>query len=371
MPRKIPVAAPALVGREKEYVLDALESGWISSNGPYVERFEAGFAAFCNVRHGISCCNGTAALHAALLAMGVGPGDEVIVPTMTFVATANAVAYCGARPVLADIEPQSWNLDPAALPALLSPRTKGIVPVHLFGLPAEMDAICAFARGHGLFVLEDAAEAHGATYGGRIAGSLGDAATFSFYGNKVLTTGEGGMVVTDDAALAERVRQIKGQGMDPNRRYWFPTLGFNYRMTNLAAAIGVAQLEAAEWHLKRRHEAAAQYRRRLEGLPGIRMQVEQPKARSAHWMTTVLIEGASAARRDAIMAALAQEGIETRPAFHPMHRLPMYRDQGEARAFPAADAVADAGISLPTFAALTEEDVEYVCEHLAAAMRQA
>ena len=244
------------------------------------------------------------------------------------------------------------------------------MPVHLFGHPAEMDAIRGFARSHGLFVIEDAAEAHGATYDGRVAGSLGDLATFSFYGNKVLTTGEGGMVVTDDARLAERVRQIKGQGMDPNRRYWFPILGFNYRMTNLAAAIGVAQLEAADWHLKRRHEVAAQYRRRLGNLPGIRMQFEQPRVRPAHWMMTVVLEGASAARRDAVMAALAEAGIETRPVFHPMHRLPMYRDQGEARAFPVADAVADAGISLPTFAALTEEDVAFVCERLADAVRR-
>jgi perosamine synthetase len=370
MPRRIPVAAPALVGREKEYVLDALESGWISSNGPYIERFESAFARFCNVRHAVSCCNGTAALHAALLALGVGPGDEVIVPTLTFVATANAVAYCGARPVLADVEPQSWNLDPAALPALLSPRTKGIVPVHLYGHPAEMEAISRLARRHGLFIVEDAAEAHGATYDGRVAGSLGDLAAFSFYGNKLLTTGEGGMVVTDDARLAERARQFKGQGMDPRRRYWFPILGFNYRMTNLAAAIGVAQLEVAEWHLKRRGEVAAQYRRRLGSLPGIRMQIEQPRVRSAHWMTTVLLEGASAARRDAVMAALAEAGVETRPAFPPMHRLPMYRDQAEARAFPVADAVADAGISLPTFAALAEEDVAFVCDRLAAALHQ-
>lgn len=370
MPRRIPVAAPALVGREKEYVLDAMESGWISSNGPYIERFETGFARFCNVRHGVSCCNGTAALHLALLALGVGPGDEVIVPTLTFVATANAVAYCGARPVLADVEPQTWNLDPAALPALLSPRTKGIVPVHLFGYPADMDALSQFARRHGLFIVEDAAEAHGAIYKGRVAGSLADLATFSFYGNKVLTTGEGGMVVTDDDRLAGRLRQLKGQGMDPLRRYWFPILGFNYRMTNLAAAIGVAQLEAADWHLKRRQEVAAQYRRRLAPLPGIRTQCEQPCARPAHWMTTVVLEGASAARRNAVMAALAEAGIETRPVFHPMHRLPMYRDQGEARAFPVADAVADAGISLPTFAALTEEDVAFVCDRLAAVLRQ-
>ena len=253
----IPVAAPVFAGREREYVADCMESGWISSAGKYVELFEAEFAKFCGVRHAVSCCNGTAALHLALAALGVGPGDEVIVPTLTFVATANAVTYCGARPVFADSEAETWNLDPAHVASKITPRTKGIVAVHLYGNPAEMDALRALAHRHGLFLLEDAAEAHGALYRDAHAGSLGDIAAFSFYGNKIIATGEGGMVTTDDDALAARVRLLRGQGMDAERRYWFPVVGYNYRMMNLPAAIGLAQLERAEWHTGRRREIAA------------------------------------------------------------------------------------------------------------------
>ncbi|MGB8511125.1 MAG: DegT/DnrJ/EryC1/StrS family aminotransferase, partial [Pyrinomonadaceae bacterium] len=223
----IPVAAPVLAGREKEYVADCMESGWISSSGKYVELFEAAFAKFCGVRHAVACCNGTVALHLALVALGVAPNDEVIVPTLTFVATANAVTYCGARPVFVDSEPETWNLDPAQVEAKITSRTKGIIAVHLYGQPAEMDALRAVARRHGLFLLEDAAEAHGALYKGRPAGSLGDVAAFSFYGNKIIATGEGGMVTTDDDALAARVRLLRGQGMDTERRYWFPVVGYN------------------------------------------------------------------------------------------------------------------------------------------------
>ncbi|HEX5576551.1 MAG TPA: DegT/DnrJ/EryC1/StrS aminotransferase family protein, partial [Gemmatimonadales bacterium] len=231
--RFIPVAAPMLVGNEKAYVLDCLDSSWISSAGQYVSRFEAAFADFCGVKHAVACCNGTAALHVALSALGVGPGDEVIVPTLTFVATANAVIQCGARPVFVDSEPETWNIDPALIEAKITPRTKGIIVVHLYGHPAEMESIVSTARRHGLFVVEDAAEAHGAEHNGRRVGSLGDVGIFSFFGNKIITTGEGGMVTTSDDTLAARVRQLKAQGIDPNRRYWYPVIGYNYRMTNV------------------------------------------------------------------------------------------------------------------------------------------
>ena len=220
MNRKIPVAAPALVGRELEYVTDCLESSWISSAGRYVERFEDAFGEFVGVEHAIACCNGTAALHLALLALGVGPGDEVIVPTLTFVATANAVRYCGAVPVFVDSEPETWNLDPGEIEERCTERTKGIIAVHLYGHPADLDAITTVARRRGLWVLEDAAEAHGARYRGRIVGSLSDCAVFSFYGNKIVTTGEGGMIVTRNGELAARLRILRGQGQDPSRRYW-------------------------------------------------------------------------------------------------------------------------------------------------------
>ena len=268
--RRIPVAAPVLAGREREYVLDCLDTTWISSTGRYVTAFEEGFAEFCGMRHAIGCCNGTVAVHLALLAAGVGPGDEVIVPTLTYVASANPILYQGATPVFVDSEPETWNMDPEAVASAITPRTKAIVVVHLYGHPADMDPIVAVAREHGVAVVEDAAEAHGAEYKGRRAGALGDVATFSFYGNKIITTGEGGMVLCDDDAVATLVRQLRGQGQDPQRRYWFPIVGFNYRMTNVAAAIGLGQLEMIDWHLERRREIAAWYAEELDGVPGVR-----------------------------------------------------------------------------------------------------
>src|ERR1043166_3869860 len=223
---RIPVAAPSLEGNEERYVLDCLKSTWISSTGAYIERFESAFAEFCGVKHASSCSNGTTALHLALLALGVGPGDEVIVPTLTFVATANAVVYCGGRPVFVDVQPDTWNIDPALIEAKITPRTKGIIVVHLFGHSVDMDPVASIARRRGLFVVEDAAQAHGAEYKGKRVGSLGDVATFSFFGNKIITTGEGGMVVTNDAAIASRIGLLKNHGMDPDRRYWHPIVGY-------------------------------------------------------------------------------------------------------------------------------------------------
>jgi len=367
----IPVAAPVLAGREKEYVADCMESGWISSAGKYVELFESEFAKFCGVRHAVSCCNGTAALHLSLAALGVGPGDEVIVPTLTFVATANAVTYCGARPVFADSEPETWNLDPAHVESKITPRTKGIVAVHLYGNPAEMDALRALASRHGLFLLEDAAEAHGALYGGRPAGSLGDVAAFSFYGNKIIATGEGGMVTTDDDALAARVRLLRGQGMDSERRYWFPVVGYNYRMMNIPAAIGLAQLEQADWHTGRRREVAADYMRMLGDTDGLDWQTERASARHAYWMFTVLLNDAEEYERDSLMARLRDDGVETRPVFYPVHALPPYREASRGEEFPVAESLARRGVSLPTWAGLSRDDLSYVCERLRARLPSA
>ena len=364
MKRFIPVAAPALVGNEKTYVLDCLESTWISSSGKYVGQFEASFAEFCGVEHALSCCNGTVALHLALMALGVGPGDEVIVPTLTFVATANAVTYCGARPVFVDSEPETWNLDPTQIEDLITPQTKGIIVVHLYGHPVDMDPVLDIARKHAIFVVEDAAEAHGAEYKGQRVGSLSDIATFSFYGNKIITTGEGGMVVTNDDALASQVRQLKGQGMDPDRRYWFPIVGYNYRMTNVAAAIGLAQLEKADWHIARRREIAEQYARHLTGVPGISLQPEKPWARNVYWMISVVLSEDLSVSRDSVMAKLAEVGIETRPFFYPMHALPMYRDLARGQSYPVADRLAAQGINLPSSATLSEGDLAFVCDQI-------
>lgn len=362
--RWIPVAAPVLVGNEKAYVMDCMESGWISSAGKYVEKFETAFAEFCGTKHAISCCNGTAALHLSLLALGVGPGDEVIVPTLTFVATANAVTYCGARPVFIDSEAETWTLDPALIEARITKRTRGIIAVHLYGHPAEMEALRKIARQHTLFLIEDAAEAHGALYQGQGVGALGDVAAFSFYGNKIIATGEGGMVVTDDDALACRAAQLRGQGQDSERRYWFPIIGYNYRMMNLPAAIGLAQLERAEWHVQRRAEVAAWYQEELQGMPHITWQAAKDWAKPAHWLFSIILNDAIPANRDAVMCYLEKRGIETRPLFYPMHVLPPYLEAAQGCAYPVADRLAQRGLSLPTWAGLTREDVSFVCDTL-------
>ncbi|HXG84626.1 MAG TPA: DegT/DnrJ/EryC1/StrS family aminotransferase [Pyrinomonadaceae bacterium] len=363
---KIPVATPSFVGNEKKYVDDCMESGWISSAGKYIELFEARFAEFCGVKHAIACCNGTVALHLALAALGVQSGDEVIVPTLTFVATANAVTYCGARPVFVDSERETWNIDPARVEAKITARTKGIIAVHLYGHPAKMAALKEIARRHNLFLLEDAAEAHGAVCDGRTVGSIGDIAAFSFYANKIITTGEGGMVVTDDDALAERARVLRGQGMDSNRRYWFPVIGFNYRMMNLPAAIGLAQLEKIDYHLESRRRIAALYDKHLRGIIGLARQTEQAWARHVYWMFNIVLEQDVWMRRDEMMNRLLEQGIETRPVFYPLHTLPPYIACVSNERFPVAEGLAQNGISLPTWSGLKESDIEYICDAIRA-----
>lgn len=359
---RIVVAEPTLTGNERAYVLDCIESTWISSVGKYINLFEQAIARVSGARHAIVTNNGTTALHLALVALGVGPGDEVLVPTVTYIATANAVTYCGATPVLVDVCPGTLNIDPDDLERRLTPRTKGIIPVHLYGHPVDMDPITQFATKHDLFVLEDAAEALGAQYRGRPVGSLGRCATFSFFGNKIITTGEGGAVTTDDDELAGRLRILRGQGMDPARRYWFPVVGYNYRMTNIQAAIGLAQMEGFDTALADRLRLAAWYNEALSPLVNIlELPSTAPWALHAFWMYTVFLKRGGAAERDAAMRALDADGIETRPVFYPMHHLPPYRQQSS---FPVADAWAQRGINLPTHRNLTREDVGRVVDRL-------
>jgi perosamine synthetase len=357
------VAEPVLDGREREYVLACLDSTWISSNGEFIERFERAFAEHCGVEHAISCSNGTVALHLALVGLGLGQGDEVICPTLTYVASTNCVIYCGATPVFVDSEPSTWNMDPEAVARKVTERTRAIIAVHLYGHPVDIDPLREIAAAHDLWLIEDAAEALDAKYRGRTVGSLGDVATFSFYGNKILTTGEGGMVVTNDGALARRMRQLRGQGQDLERRYWFPIVGFNYRMTNVAAAIGLGQLERVEWHVARRRENAASYRTRLVQDTRLEFSPESAWAESSFWMSSVLIRNASRTQRDEIMTRLAGRGVETRPFFYPMHILPPYRDAAQD-VFPVADDLSARGMNLPSGAALTDSDIERVCREL-------
>lgn len=359
---RYPVAAPDLSGNELEYVTECLSSSWISSNGRFIEEFEASVAEFIGTRFAIATCNGTAALHIALLALGLKPGDEVIVPTLTYVATANAVTYCGARPVFADVDPQTWNLAPESVCRLITPRTRGIVPVHLYGLPCDLEPILETARTHGLWVVEDAAEALGATYQNRFVGSFGKAAVFSFFGNKIVTTGEGGMVVTNDPDLAERLRLLRGQGMDPKRRYWHPQIGYNYRMTNIAAAIGLAQMERIHDLLAARRRVAAWYQEELADCEEIAFQAVESPAVSVHWMVGVIL--GSPLARDAVMAELAAAGIETRPFFFPVHHFPMYAGCGTDQGCPISTDLAYRGICLPTAAYLQRKDVAFIAETL-------
>lgn len=364
---RIALAAPALNGREREYVLDCLDTNWISSIGKYIERFEASFAEFCGVRHAIATNNGTTALHLALAALGVGPGDEVLVPTLTYVATANAVRYCGATPVLVDSSPDTLNLDPSLLAERITPRTRGVLPVHLYGHPAEMDAIKSVADEHGLWVVEDAAEAHGAQVRGRSVGGLGTCATFSFFGNKIITTGEGGMVTTNDDDLARHLRQLRGQGMDPQRRYWFPIVGFNFRMTNIQAAIGVAQMETIGEAIAQRDEIASWYDEEFRSLGDVVTTLSpEPWARRVMWMYNAFLPGADAAERDRVMGRMDELGVETRPIFYPMHQMPPY---AEASRYPVADAWSACGITLPTHQALSRDDVRRVADALATAIK--
>jgi perosamine synthetase len=364
MSYRIPVARPLFIGNEKKYVDDCMERGWISSAGNYVTLFENSFAEYCNVKHAIACCNGTVALHLALMALGVEPGDEVIVPTLTFVATPNSVVYCGAQPVFVDSEPVTWNIDPEKVEAKITNRTKGIIAVHLYGHPAEMAELRKIADRHGLFLLEDAAEAVGAMFDGNIVGSLGDAATFSFYANKIITTGEGGMVVTNDDAIAERVRLLHGQGMDPNRRYWHPVVGYNYRMMNLAAAVGLGQLETIDRHIELRLSVASKYQEQLNGTPGIQFQPEQPWARHVYWMFSVILDPNIWPQREVVAKELDQQGVETRPVFYPAHTMPPYEEASRNEEFPVARWLNENGLSLPTWAGMTEKDIRFVCDAL-------
>jgi perosamine synthetase len=365
----LPVCSPSLEGNEERYVVEAVRTGWISSSGEFVRRFEEGFAAWCGQRHGIGTTSGTTALHLALRALGVGPGDEVILPDFTMVASLFAVLYVGARPVFVDVEPDTWNIDPALIDAAVTPRTRAIMPVHIYGHPCDMDPIMAMAARRGIAVVEDAAEAHGAEYRGRRCGSFGVANAFSFFANKILTTGEGGMVVTDDDSLAERCRYYRNLcfPLTGSRDYVHDDLGYNFRLTNLQAAVGVAQLERADELVRRRRAVAQRYNERLAGIPGLRLPVERPGVTNVYWMYGIVVDaGAYGMDRDALMAALGREGIDTRPFFKPLHRQKVLARQGIAvpGEFPVTERIAAGGLYLPTGPVIPNDGIDRVAEAL-------
>jgi perosamine synthetase len=351
--KKIPVYEPVLGPDVRNNVLECIDSNWISSRGKFVDQFEREFGTFVGARHAASVCNGTVALHLALLALRIGPGDEVIVPTFTYVASVNAIAYVGATPVFVDSLSGTWQLDPEDVRRKVSVRTKAIVVVHLYGQPAPMEAIRAIAREHRLSVVEDCAEAIGSYIGERHVGAFGDIATWSFFGNKTITTGEGGMVTTDNAELDAIVRKLKGQGLAGHREYWHDVIGYNYRMTNICAAIGVAQLPHAREFLQKKRSIASAYRNGLSGVP-IDVLWEADGTTNSFWMNCVAVR--DPARRDPLRQHLAAEGIETRPAFHPAHTMPMYQRYSSG-GYPNAERLGASGINLPSSPALTEGDV--------------
>jgi len=348
---------------EARYALDAIRSGWISSIGRYVNEFEGAFAAYCGVKHGVTTSNGTVALHLALRTLGVREDDEVIVPDLTFIAVPNAVHYLRARPVLVDCDPLTWCLDPELVAAKISPRTRGIIAVHSYGGVCDMDAIRRISDANGLFVIEDAAEAHGATYQGRRVGGLADVGIFSFYGNKIITTGEGGMLITNDDLFAERARFLKDHAMSREHRYVHPEVGYNYRMTNVQAAIGLGQLEQIDSFLEARDRIARRYRERLGSLPGITFQEMPTRARGVCWIFSCLIGDDAPVSRDRVIEHLAQNGVETRPFFVSLHDQPPYR---EPDGYPISSRLARQGLNLPTAVNLSDEELDRVCGLIAA-----
>ncbi len=366
----IPVAEPCLKGNELRYVTECVESNWISSAGPFVRRFEEAFATATRCAFGVSCSSGTTALHLALAALGVGEGDEVIVPTFTMVATVSAVHYVGATAVLVDAEPDTWNLDVRQIEAKITPRTRAIVVVHIYGHPAEMDAIRDIARRHDLYVVEDAAEAHGAEYHGRAVGSLGDVACFSLYANKIITTGEGGMLTTNSREIAATARRLRDHAFSDDRHFWHQYRGFSYRMTGLQAAVGLAQVERLTELAEQRRKNAALYGECLRGVSGLTLPRERPGIRSVFWMYGVLVEDEFGCSRDDLRRLLAADGIETRTFFVPVHLQPVHFTRYDANLYPVADALCRKGLYLPSSAVLTEAEVQYVAEAVRAARGQ-
>ena len=365
MAKLISLAQPSITDREIASVLAALQSGWVSSAGPSIPEFEAAFARYIGTRYAVAVASGTVALHLALECLGVGSGDEVIVPDLTFVATANAVTYTGAAPVFADVEPRTFCIDPESVRRNLTHRTRAVIPVHLYGHPAELESLQRVVAPLGIPVIEDASQAHGALYRGRKAGSIGVEGIFSFYGNKILTTGEGGMLVTDREDLYQTARLLRGHAMTEDKTYWHTRIGFNYQMSNLQAALGLAQLARIEELLARRSQVLTWYRRLLEGVADLELNPAADYAQPVCWMVCLLLGAAHGARRNEIQKHLASSGVESRPFFHPLSSLPFY---GGVSVAPRAREIAARGLLLPSSPCLTLEEVEHVTAALRAAL---
>jgi perosamine synthetase len=356
-----PLAKPWLDSNSRKYLLQAYDSGWISSRGSFIDRFETGFASFVGTKYAVATSNGTTSLHLALTACGIKTGDEVIVPDFTFVAVANAVTYTGARPVFADVNRQYWGIDEEAICQRLTKRSKAVIVVHSYGHPVDIASIRKLCDEKGLYLIEDCAEAHGAEYKGRRVGSFGDISCFSFYGNKILTTGEGGMCLTNDLTLAERMRRLGNHGTDPGVHFWHTVVGFNYRMTNLQAALGYSQLRSLEARIEKYRQVGKWYTRRLQEA-GLEPHPETNWAKCVFWMYTTLIKSINVGARVKLEKLLAQEGIETRPAFYPISKLPPYKAASVKN--KVSEFLSNHGLSLPTYYQLNEDDIQRICDIL-------
>lgn len=347
---KIPIYQPFLNGNEKKYVNECLDSTWISSKGEFISKFEQKFADFAGVKHATTVSNGTVALHLALLALGIGDDDEVIVPTLTYIASVNSIKYTGATPVFVDSLHGTWQMDPKDVVKKINTKTKAVMAVHLYGHPCDMDALTAICKEHNLFLIEDCAEAIGSKYKGKHVGTFGDISTFSFFGNKTITTGEGGMVVTNDETLHDRCIHFKGQGLAKHRQYWHDVVGYNYRMTNICAAIGLAQLEQADDFIKRKREIANNYNTAFKSLD-IEFHQESSDVYHSYWMCSILVK--QPADRDKLRDFLANTGIETRPLFYPVHTMPMFSEKFQKHG--VAENLGWRGINLPSFPSMSNE----------------
>ena len=356
---KYPVYQPALQGNEKKYVNECLDSTWISSKGKFIGEFEKKFSDYTDIKYSIAVPNGTIALHLALLALGVGPGDEVIVPTLTYVASANTIRYTGAKPVFVDSLHENWQIDPDDVKKKLTKRTKAIMPVHLYGYPSNMTELKKITSGRNISIIEDCAEAFGTHFKGVHVGNFGNISAFSFFGNKTITTGEGGMVSTNSKKIFELAVRLKGQGLARNREYWHDIVGYNYRMTNICAAIGLAQLERADQIIKKKRQIAAWYYDNLDGL-GLQFHNEHKNVFHSYWMVNILVKNFK--DRDNLREYLKKAGIETRPVFFPIHTMPIYKKKGQS--FPAAEDIARRGITLPSYPTLTKNDVIFICDKI-------
>jgi len=365
----IPVCIPWLPGKEKEYVDDALDTNWISSAGKYIKKFQEGFAKFCGVDYGVACASGFGSLHLACSALGLKKGDEVIVPTFTMVAPINAVILTGAKPVLVDMDPDTFCIDVNKIEEKITDKTKAILPVHIYGHPCDMDPILELAKKYNLFVIEDAAEAHGAEYKGRKCGNLSDVGCFSFFANKVLTTGEGGMCVTNDKKLADKIFELSNYAFTVPRFLHYDFAG-NYRLTNLQAAIGTAQVENAEMLVEARRNVGLRYNKLLHGIPGLILPAEKDYAKNVYWMYGVVLGEEISLSREEVMEKLKEKGVDTRTFFIPAHKQPMYINKVVENVpdcegdFEVADRLSGRGFYLPSSSNITDEEIETVCKAL-------